>query len=115
SRSARIHAIFQPHGFTQTRLLRDDYRQVFQTELRPEDRLHLLDIYFAGGPVTRNVSSADLVADLAGAPFEARVAPDRHALCALIATEVEAGDLVLLMGARDPSLGAFARQLIASL
>ncbi|MFN2371071.1 MAG: glutamate ligase domain-containing protein, partial [Candidatus Krumholzibacteriia bacterium] len=79
------------------------------------DVLWLPEIFFAGGTVSRDISAADLAAGVAAAGRDARFAADRAALPAAIATEARPGDLVLVMGARDPSLTAFGRAVLARL
>jgi UDP-N-acetylmuramate-alanine ligase len=104
ARAGRILAVFQPHGFGPTRFLRDDLVAALAVALRPADIVWLPEIFYAGGTVTRNLSSADLAADLVGHGRDARFCPDRGQLPDLVAAAARPGDLVLVMGARDPSL-----------
>ena len=83
--------------------------------LRPRDVLWLPEIFYAGGTVSRDISSADLVADVVATSRDARFIAARSDLPAAIAAEAEAGDLVLVMGARDPSLTALGRAILAAL
>ncbi len=114
-RADRILAVFQPHGFGPLRFLRADLAAMFAAELGPQDRLWLLEAHYAGGTAVRDVSSADLAADLQALGPVARFAPAREDLVAEIAAEARSGDLVLVMGARDPSLTVLAQQLLAAL
>jgi UDP-N-acetylmuramate--alanine ligase len=100
----RILAVFQPHGYGPTRFLRAELVEAFRAALRPADRLWLTEIYYAGGTAIRDLSGADLVADLVARGVAAEFAPERAALAPRIAEVAAAGDLVLVMGARDPSL-----------
>jgi UDP-N-acetylmuramate--alanine ligase len=111
-RAHRILAVFQPHGFGPLRFLRADLAAMFAAELRPQDRLWLLEAHYAGGTAVRDVSSADLAADLQALGTSARFTPAREALVAELAAEARAGDLVLIMGARDPSLTDLARAIL---
>lgn len=113
--AGRILAVFQPHGFGPTRFLRDDLVRELGRALRPDDVLWLPEIYFAGGTVTRDISSADLVGDIVTGGRDARFLADRDQLPAAIAEEACEGDLVLVMGARDPSLTELARRVLAAL
>ncbi len=113
-RGGRILAVFQPHGFGPTRFLRDDLVAAFADALAPADVLWLPEIFFAGGTVTRDISSADLARGVSAAGRDARFVADRADLPALIAAEARAGDLVLVMGARDPSLTGLARDVLAA-
>jgi UDP-N-acetylmuramate--alanine ligase len=114
-RAPRTLAVWQPHGFGPLRFLRQDLAPMFAAELRPQDRLWLLEAHYAGGTVTRDVSSADLVADIKALGHPATFEPDRAALTRALAAEAQAGDLILVMGARDPSLTEFAQGLLAAL
>ncbi len=111
----RVLAIFQPHGFGPTRFLRADLVAALAAALRPTDVLWLPEIYYAGGTVTRDLSSADLAADLAARGRDARFCPRRDDLPPLVAAAARPGDLVLVMGARDPSLTDLGRGILAAL
>ncbi len=112
-RSKRVLAVFQPHGFGPLKFMREELVQVLHATLRPEDRLWFMEIFYPGGTVTRDISSAEVIGDLQARGVKAELAPDRQALPALLAQEAKAGDLILLMGARDPSLPEVARAIAA--
>lgn len=111
----RVLAVFQPHGYGPTRFLKDDFIAAFAESLRPEDRLWMPEIYYAGGTAVKNISSADLVGPIAERGLKALFLPERKDIAPAVAAEAREGDMVLLMGARDPSLSAFARSLLAAL
>ncbi len=111
----RVLAIFQPHGFGPLKFLRREFVDAFAEGLSERDRLWFLEVFYAGGTVARDISSGDVVAELAALDVAAEVAPSREALAAQLAAEARPGDLILLMGARDPSLTAFARSILAAL
>lgn len=113
--AGRVLAVFQPHGFGPTRFLRADLVAALAAALRPDDVLWLPEIFYAGGTVTRDLSSADLAADLRARHRDARFCADRAALPGLITATARPGDLVLVMGARDPSLTDLARAILARL
>ena len=108
-------AIYQPHGYGPTRFLREDFVETFVTELRAQDRVWMLEVFYAGGTALRDFSSADLVRDMAARGAKAEFAPSREWLAERVAAEAREGDLVLVMGARDPSLTAFAKDVLAAL
>jgi UDP-N-acetylmuramate--alanine ligase len=111
----RLLAIYQPHGFGPTRFSKNDLIAAFVGGLRAPDVLWLPEIYYAGGTVTRDISSADLVEGVRAGGRAARFAADRRELPAAIAAEAAPGDLVLIMGARDPSLTDLGREVLAHL
>ena len=61
-RARRVLAIYQPHGYGPTRFLRRDFVDSFARSLGAEDRLWMLEVFYAGGTATRDFSSADIVA-----------------------------------------------------
>ena len=111
----RVLAFFQPHGFGPTRFLRDALVAAFSDHLAADDVLWLPEIFFAGGTVVRDISSADLVAAIVKGGRDARFENERAGIAPLIAAEARPGDVVLVMGARDPSLTGFARDCLAAI
>ena len=111
----RVLAVYQPHGYGPTRFLRSDFVETFSKSLRPEDRLWLLEVFYAGGSATRDFSAADIAGEITARGAAAEFAPSREWLIERIAAEARAGDLVIVMGARDPSLTHLARTLLARL
>src|SRR2546428_487269 len=59
----RVVAVFQPHGFGPARFLRGELRELIPSLLRPSDRFCYAEIFYAGGSVTRDLSSRDLAAE----------------------------------------------------
>jgi UDP-N-acetylmuramate--alanine ligase len=110
-----VLAIYQPHGYGPTRFLRRDFVDTFTRELRAHDRLWMLEVFYAGGTASRDFSAADIVEEIAENGVKAEFAPSRAWLAARIAEMARAGDVVLVMGARDPSLTDFAREIVAEL
>ena len=114
-RARRVLAVYQPHGYGPTRFLRDGFVETFATRTAPGDRVWLLEVFYAGGTAQRDFSAADLVRDIAARGRDAEFAPSREWLVARIAEEARPGDLVLVMGARDPSLTQFAHDVLVAL
>ncbi len=114
-KQGRILAVFQPHGFGPTRFLRDALIETFSHHLRSEDVLWMPEIFFAGGTVTRDISSADIINGVNAARKDGRFLAQRSSLPQAIAQEARDGDLVLVMGARDPSLSSFCQDILESI
>jgi UDP-N-acetylmuramate--alanine ligase len=114
-RSRRTLAVFQPHGFGPLRFLRREFAQAFTEGLRPGDLLLLLPVFFAGGTVSRDVDSADLAGDIRALGASAEAVASREALVEAILAQAREGDLVVVMGARDPSLTDLAKGILARL
>jgi len=115
ARSRRVLAVYQPHGFGPTRFLRPDLVAAFLEALRPEDRLWMLEVFFAGGTARRDFSAAELAAEIAAGGRRAEFAASREALIASVLAEARPGDLVLVMGARDASLTELGLGLLQGL
>ncbi len=110
--SARVIAVYQPHGFGPTRFLREEYIATFRAVFREQDSLYLLPIYYAGGTALKDISSEDIVAGLGPVSFSAQAIGGRDELCARLKDDVRPGDCVLVMGARDPSLPSLVRKIV---
>ncbi|MEZ4651522.1 MAG: Mur ligase domain-containing protein [Candidatus Eisenbacteria bacterium] len=114
-RGGRVLAAFQPHGFRPTAFIREELVTMLGEELRPEDRLWILDIFYAGGTAERTITSEAIVAEAAALGAPVFHAPDREGLTETIAAEAQPGDIVVVMGARDPSLTTFARSIVQAI
>ncbi len=110
--SARIIAVYQPHGFGPTRFLRDEYIATFRTTFQPNDSLYLLPIYYAGGTAQKDISSEDIIEGLGPVAFNAEAVRDRDDLLTRLKADAKPEDCILLMGARDPSLPALVKKII---
>ena len=112
--SARVVAVFQPHGFGPARFLRGELRELIPTLLRPQDRFCYAEIFYAGGTVAKDISSRMLADDLPAA-LNCGYARDHEAARQWVVSEAKPGDTVLIMGARDPDLPRLARAVLKSL
>jgi UDP-N-acetylmuramate--alanine ligase len=113
--SRRVCAVFQPHGFGPTRFLKDDFINAFSEVLTNNDELYLLPIYYAGGTAQMDISSNDLAQGIAGRSKTVFTPADRAACIVMLKEKVMPGDMVLVMGARDPSLSGFASDIAKAL
>jgi UDP-N-acetylmuramate--alanine ligase len=114
-RAGRVLAIYQPHGYGPTRFLRNDFVETFARVLRPEDRMWMLEVFYAGGTAQRDFSAADIVNEIVGRGAAAEFAPSRLDLIRRVSDEARPGDLVIVMGARDPSLTDLAHGILEAL
>jgi UDP-N-acetylmuramate--alanine ligase len=114
-RGQRVLAVYQPHGYGPTRFLREGFVDTFARCPASQDLVWLLEVFYAGGTAVRDFSAADLVTDINARGGHAEFAPSREWLVQRLAAEARTGDLVLVMGARDPSLTGFARDILAAI
>src|SRR5271167_2742858 len=92
----RIHVIFQPHRYTRTQLLMDE----FATAFRDADSVLVLDIYPASEPPIPGVTSKLLASriDELGEQQATFVSSFAEAV-ALVTNAAEPGDMILTLGA----------------
>ncbi len=109
----RLLILFQPHGYGPLRLMRRELVACFAERLAPGDVLMLPDPVYQGGTVDRSVGSDAIVAPLAATGHAASHIPDRAAAATHLVAEARAGDRVIVMGARDDTLGLLAAELLA--
>lgn len=114
-RAGRVLAVYQPHGFAPTRHLKNELIEAFKAALGEEDMLWLPEIYYAGGTADKSISSNDIVRPIAGCGRKAFFIPDRKEIIPEIAKNAGCGDVVIVMGARDPSLGDYSRAILKAL
>ena len=94
----RILVAFQPHRYTRTQNLRDQFATAFQAA----DKLWLTDIYAASeDPILGVTSSALLDAIKAAGQTNVELEPDFGKLSEQLVAEAQPGDLVLVIGAGD--------------
>ncbi|MBX9884079.1 MAG: UDP-N-acetylmuramate--alanine ligase [Novosphingobium sp.] len=111
----RVIAFFQPHGYGPLRQMGAELAEVLATRLGAGDRAILCDPVYFGGTVDRSVGSAR-IADLIRAHGGGAEHIPARADCAVRMAELaRPGDRIVIMGARDDTLSAFARDLLARL
>jgi len=108
----RLQVVYQPHGFGPTRFLKDALVHTLARGLRSQDRLWMPEIYYAGGTVIRDISSRDIVEGVQARGCSADFVSERADLVPAVADAAAEGDLVLVMGARDPSLTDFCHAIL---
>ena len=111
----KLLAWFQPHGFGPTKFLKDDLVKEIAATLRPNDGIWFSSIYYAGGTADKSFDSNILSDALKEKGCNANFIPNRIECLKKIISSAKSGDVILLMGARDPSLAEFAKEIFASL
>ncbi len=89
----RIIVVFQPHTYTRTQALFDDFLE----QLRRPDVCYLAEIFAAREKNTIGISSADLARELPNALFF----PDSRELEKSLRAAASPGDIILTVGAGD--------------
>ncbi len=112
----RLLIMFQPHGFGPMRALGKEIMAEFVANMGRDDILIMPEIFFVGGTVTKDISSADLIAHarMLGKDkayfFETRLEAEEFILQA-----AQTGDRIVIMGARDNSLTELCRDILEKL
>ena len=96
----RVVAVFQPHLYTRTELLFQDFGHA----LSGADRVVVTDVYASREAPIPGVTGEMVANAVARAAAEVFYIPHRSDLATLLAELVEPGDLVLTMGAGDITL-----------
>jgi UDP-N-acetylmuramate--alanine ligase len=103
----RIHVIFQPHRYTRTLDLLDEFAEAF----KDADTVNVLPIYAANEEPIPGVTAEALAARIAGPKTE--FVPDFALAVALVAVQAEEGDLIMTLGAGNVS--QLAPQILTAL
>src|SRR5512146_172357 len=96
----RVHVVFQPHRFTRTRDLLDE----FGTAFTAADSVHVLDIYPASEPPIAGVTGAlvaQTISRLGGQPAD--YAASFEEAVSQVCAQAHPGDMVLTLGAGNVS------------
>ena len=107
----KVIAWFQPHGYGPTRFLRNDFVKEIGNVLRTGDEIWMSEIFYAGGTTEKNISANDLINDLKVSGKNAFFVENRNDLVSSVRSHLTKNCVLLLMGARDPSLEQFGKQV----
>ncbi len=111
----RVIAFFQPHGYGPLRQMGAELARTFVRELEPDDITIMCDPVYFGGTVDRSQGTAQIIAQITAAGGRAEHIPRREDCAARIIELAQAGDRIVVMGARDDTLTEFAQSLIGHL
>ena len=111
----KVIAWFQPHGYGPTRFLRNDFVKEIAAALRPQDEIWMSEIFYAGGTAVKDISANDLIKDLKALGKNAFFVEDRNDFLETVRPHFSDDCVLLLMGARDPDLEHFAKEILEKL
>ena len=111
----RIIAFFQPHGYGPIRVMGAELADVFADKLGNADHLILCDPVYFGGTVDKSIGSESITDAVVAAGRNADHIPSREDCGNHIVELAKAGDRIVIMGARDDTLSAFAADVLARL
>jgi UDP-N-acetylmuramate--alanine ligase len=113
--SGKVVAWFQPHGYTPTKFLRKEFVTEIAHALREQDEIWMSEIFYAGGTATKDISALDLINDIKALGKNAYFVEDRKQFLTEAKDHLTEGTTLLLMGARDPSLEQFSKDIYSEL
>lgn len=105
-------AVFQPHGFAPTRLIKDELIHVLNTIIDDNLTFIATDIYYVGGTVAKDISAVDIINPVKDASKDAVYIPHRADIIDFLLPKLKDGDKIIVMGARDDSLSDFAWEIL---
>jgi UDP-N-acetylmuramate--alanine ligase len=111
----RIIAFFQPHGYGPIRVMGAELAGVFAELLGADDHLILCDPVYFGGTVDKSIGSQSITDAVAKVGRNADYIPTREDCGNRIVELARPGDRIVIMGARDDTLSAFAADVLAQL
>src|ERR1700722_18378422 len=96
----KIHVVFQPHRYTRTQLLMDDFANAFHDA----DTLFILDIYAASEPPIEGITGESLARHIRDVgKNQARYASSFAEAAEAVVAEAQEGDMILTLGAGSVS------------
>ncbi|UAB77354.1 UDP-N-acetylmuramate--alanine ligase [Erythrobacter sp. SCSIO 43205] len=108
----RVIAFFQPHGYGPLRQMGDELAQTFARELGSDDITIMCDPVYFGGTVDRSEGTERIVGLIEEHGGSAEHIASREDCGDRIIEIARAGDRVVIMGARDDTLSAFAKDVL---
>ena len=111
----KVVAWFQPHGYGPTRFLRNDFVKEIAAVLRSQDEIWMSEIFYAGGTAVKDISANDLINDIKALGKNAFFVADRNQFLETVRPHLTDNTVLLLMGARDPGLEQFGKELLEKL
>jgi UDP-N-acetylmuramate--alanine ligase len=115
AKPGRLLILFQPHGYGPLTKMGEELAESFANGMAEGDRLYLPDPVYHGGTVERRRGSDWLAEQLNARDRHAEHIPERAKIGDALIAEARDGDRIVIMGARDDTLGEFARELVERL
>ena len=92
-----------------------EFVESFAKHIGPEDKLWLTEVYYPGGTISSGISTRSIYEGLKERGTNVAYHDCREKILAEMAAAAQPGDILLVLGARDPTLTDFARKLLAAL
>ncbi len=113
--TGRVTAIWRPHGFKPLALMRHDLKKMLKETLREGDTFYLLPVFYAGGTTRENITSRQIVEECRNEHMAVHYCETCEDVLTSVLRDLKTEQVILIMGARDPALPVFARNLFAEI
>ena len=111
----RLLLFFQPHGYGPLRTMKDALVAGLARDMAADDVLIMPDPVYHGGTTNREIGSGDIVEGVRAFGRNAEHVPERADAAERLVAVARPGDRMVVMGARDDTLTAFAEDLLTRL
>jgi UDP-N-acetylmuramate--alanine ligase len=108
----RLLIFFQPHGYGPLKKMGRELAQCFAENMSEDDCLILCDPVYFGGTTDTSVGSDSITGGVAQSGRHAEHIPARIACGDRLVELAREGDRIVVMGARDDTLSAFAADIL---
>ncbi|WFL76812.1 Mur ligase family protein [Altererythrobacter arenosus] len=112
STPGRVIAFFQPHGYGPLKQMGHELAETFARELDADDITVMCDPVYFGGTVDRSEGTERIIAMIEEHGGKAEHIPAREDCGARMVEVAQPGDRIVVMGARDDTLTAFAKSIL---
>jgi len=111
----RLLIFFQPHGYGFLKVVGKEVAESFAAHMSTDDKLYMVEPLYMGGTVDKSLGAGDLVTNIVSHGKYAELLPDRERVAEAIVKSAKSGDRIIIMGARDDTLSAYALQFLDKL
>lgn len=109
----RLLLMFQPHGYGPLRQMGDELISTLIAKMTGDDVLVMPDPAYFGGTVNRSVGTEHIIDGIRMGGRNAQHITDRTHCGDALVEMAQAGDRIVIMGARDDTLTQFATDILA--
>ena len=110
----RVFAWFQPHGYGPLKFMYKELEENVLSVLRKDDFFLLSDVFYAGGTVNKEITAEIVATEMQQKSNQILFFSNRIDMLPYLKNNCKAGDVVLIMGARDTNLSDFADEILAN-
>jgi UDP-N-acetylmuramate--alanine ligase len=107
--------IYQPHGFAPTYFTKNELLEVFEKYFKNNNKLILRPIYYAGGTVTKKITSLEIIEILKNKNCNCDFFEKSDLIFDYINDNSKNYDVIVIAGARDSKLISFSKEIVSKI